>query len=177
MRIAVGSKNKPKLEAVREIVKEYDFFAGAEVVGISVVSGVREQPVGLDETVQGAINRAKSAFHNCQYAIGLESGIIPVPQTKSGYMDLTVCAIYDGATIHLGMSSAFEYPPQMVKMALEDGIDISTSARMLGITTHEKIGEAEGMIGFLTKSRLTRKDYTIQALRTALIHLENRGLY
>jgi len=129
MRIAVGSKNKPKLEAVREIVKEYDFFAGAEVVGISVVSGVREQPVGLDETVQGAINRAKSAFHNCQYAIGLESGIIPVPQTKSGYMDLTVCAIYDGATIHLGMSSAFEYPPQMVKMALEDGIDISTNAR------------------------------------------------
>jgi non-canonical (house-cleaning) NTP pyrophosphatase len=40
------------------------------------------------------------------------------------------------------------------------------------MTTNENIGSEEGAIGILTKGRMTRKEYTKQALRTALIHLE-----
>ena len=42
----------------------------------------------------------------------------------------------------------------------------------LGITKNPQIGSEEGAIGIVTKGRLDRKEYTKQALRMALIHLE-----
>jgi len=42
-----------------------------------------------------------------------------------------------------------------------------------GLTNNPKLGSQEGAVGLLTKGRLTRKEYTKQAIRTALIHLEN----
>jgi non-canonical (house-cleaning) NTP pyrophosphatase len=36
------------------------------------------------------------------------------------------------------------------------------------ITTDPKIGEHGGLIGLLSSSRITREEYTVQALNTAL---------
>jgi len=38
----------------------------------------------------------------------------------------------------------------------------------------EKLGEGQGLIGILTKGRVDRKEYTMQAIKTSLIFLENR---
>lgn len=177
MFINVGTKNPAKIEAVQEIIKDYDFLKDATVVGVEVESGISEQPFTLEETIQGAMNRAKNAFNNCDYSFGLESGIFPVPQTKTGYMDVGVCAIYDGREFHLGLSSCFEYPKKITELVLKDGLNISDASRQTGLTEHEYVGYAEGTIGILTKGRLDRKGYTKQAIATALIHLENPELY
>jgi len=95
MKIKVGTKNKAKLDAVVEILKDYSHLKNAEVEGVEVSSGVANQPKSLEETINGAVNRAKKSFKKCDYSIGLESGLMHVPQTKSGYMDVCVCAIYD----------------------------------------------------------------------------------
>ena len=177
IRINVASKNQMKVEAVREVVPLYDLLRGAEVVSVEAKSDVSEQPRSLEETIQGAINRAKSAFNSCTYSVGIESGIMPVPHTKTGFMDFSACVIYDGKNCHLGLSSAFEFPIAVTKMINEQGLDANEAFYNSGLTKNKKIGSSEGAIGLLTKNRVTRKEYTKQAIMMALIHLENRGLY
>jgi inosine/xanthosine triphosphatase len=173
MIISVGTTNEAKLEAVKEILLDYPHLAGATVTGMKVSSGVSDQPKSLDETVEGAINRAQSARGNADYGIGLESGLMAVPKTKGGYMDVCVCAIDDGKETYIGLSSAWEFPdPEVTKMMTEGGLDMSQAVNKAGMTSNPQVGAAEGAIGILTKGKMTRKEYTKQALRTALIHLE-----
>lgn len=173
MKIIVGSKNPSKIEAVKEIILEYPDLAGAEVSFSEADSGVSEQPLTLDETIQGAKNRAQAAYVGCEYSVGLESGLMPVAGTKTGYFDVCVCSIYDGRNYYVGLSSAWEFPnPKIVDYIIKDGLNMTEAVYKAGWTKNKQIGYAEGAIGILTKGRLTRKEYTKQALRTALIHLE-----
>ena len=65
MKINVGSTNQIKVDAVKEKILEYDFLKNAEITGIEVSSEVSDQPKTLEETIQGAMNRAKNSFQNC----------------------------------------------------------------------------------------------------------------
>ena len=58
--IHVASLNKNKVNAVCEVFPSY------LVKGIACRSGVREQPLSLDEIIEGAIYRAKSVFGDCE---------------------------------------------------------------------------------------------------------------
>ena len=173
MKISVGSQNKVKIEAVKEILMDYPHLSHAEISSISTESGVANQPKSLEETMQGAMNRAKAAWRDCDYSIGLESGLMYVPMSKTGYMDVCVCAIYDGKEFHFGLSSAWEFPDKRIlDWMLEGGLDMSQAINKAGLTSNPNIGSEEGAIGIFTKGRMDRKEYTKQALRTALIHLE-----
>lgn len=177
MNINVASKNPVKVEAVKEVLVGYSDLANYKVIGIETNPGVSEQPKSLEETIQGAINRAKFVFNDCIYSFGIESGLMTVPQTKTGNMDFCACAIYDGKNCHLGLSCAFEFPTKVTQMIHEQGIDANEAFYRCGLTQHRKIGSSEGAIGMLTKGRMSRKDYTKQAVQMALIHLENKELY
>ena len=177
MKVNIGSKNPQKIEALKEILKEYPDFLNAEIVSKDVDTGVSHQPKSLEETVAAAIKRAKNSFDNCDYSVGLESGLMKVPETKTGYMDIGCCAIYDGKIFHLGMSSAFEYPPKVLNYMLEKDESASNAFRKLGLTDKPYIGHQEGIIGIVTKNRINRKEQVKQSIMTALIHLENKELY
>jgi inosine/xanthosine triphosphatase len=172
MKINVGSKNQAKVRAVEELLQEYPHLKDAEIFSFEAVSGVSDQPKSLDESVQGAMNRAKKVFKDCAYSLGIESGLMVVPNTKSGFMDVCVCAIYNGEEFHIGLSSAWEAPKKVMKHMLESGLNMTQAAQKSGLTDNPNIGSAEGLIGIMTKGRLTRKEYTKEAIRTALIHLE-----
>ena len=177
MIIRVGSENRNKIEAVRQVIQNYDFLKLAGVEGCKVDSGVSEQPSSLEETIQGATNRAKNAFQNCNYSIGLESGMIPVYiEGKKRYFQHTVCSIYDGKKHGLGFSPAFELPPKVAKFMLE-GKDLEQATLNSGLTSNPRIGKAEGIIGILTQGKVTRMDYTKPAIQMVLIHLQNPELY
>ncbi len=176
MKIIVASLNPQKITAVTELIADYPMFENASVEGVAVESGVSDQPKSLEETVIGAINRAKKTFSDTDYSVGLESGLMEVPHTKTGLMDVCVCAIYDGKDIHLGLSSAFE-PPKAVAKFMNEGMNMSDATAAAGLTSNKNIGSAEGLVGILTHGRLTRLSYTKQALTTALIHLENAHLF
>lgn len=177
MNINVGSKNGVKIQAVRDAFAEFPQFGPVEVTGISVDSGVHKQPKNIEQTTVGAINRARAAFKDCDLSVGLESGLIEVPYTKSGYMDITMCAIYDGKRFHLGGSSAFEYPKAMIDLVFSKDYEIDEAAKETGFSHDNHIGERHGMIGALTKGKLNRTQYSTQAVMTALIHLLNPEHY
>ncbi len=173
--INVGSKNPAKVEAVREVLESYDFLKPFEMDYFDVFSGVREQPIGIEEIVLGSKNRAKNSFINCDYSIGLESGLIS-PYSDS-FLDVCSCSIYDGNNFYSGFSEAFEIPRYIVKMIFEENLDLSQATRKAGLTNSEKIGNEKGIINILSGGRFTRAGQIKTALKMALIPLENARLY
>lgn len=177
MKIGVGSKNKTKINAVRELLLDYPMFSGAEVFAVDVKVEEFGHPKSLDETVAGAVDRAKQAYLNNDYGFGIEGGLMVVPQTKSGYMEVAVCAIFDGDQIHLGLSQACEWPKKAIDGILNKGLDGSQAMKAMGLTSHEKLGEHEGLIGIFTKGRSNRTEFNKGAVVMALMHLENPEHY
>lgn len=152
-------------------------FDGAEISGVDVKKEEFGHPKSLEETVAGAVDRAKQACVGNDYGFGIESGLMEVPQTKSGYMEVSVCAIFDGKQIHLGLSQACEWPKKVLDAILNQGLDGSQAMKAVGLTQHEKLGEHEGLVGIMTKGRTNRTEYNKTAIVMALLHLENPEYY
>lgn len=173
MKVGMGSKNKTKVQALIDVLADYPMFAGAEIVGVDAVTDVFGHPKSIEETIEGAIARAKKAQVGHDYGFGIEGGLMKVPHTKTGYMEIGACAIYDGEKVHLGISPALEWPREALNGILHQGLDGSQAMKAVGIDKgEEKLGEREGFIGIITKGRMTRTDYNKAAIMMALTHLE-----
>ncbi|MBI4268210.1 inosine/xanthosine triphosphatase [Candidatus Uhrbacteria bacterium] len=177
MKVHIGSKSPTKISAIENTIKAYAFFDDASLESFNVDSEVSHQPMTLEETIAGAKNRAMNCFEGADMSFGIESGLMSVPETKTGYMNVTACVIYDGKKCHLGIASCFEYPKEATRLSVEQNLEMSHAFKEAGLTTNEKIGYAEGGIGFLTKGRLVAADYYAQAVMMAIIHLENQELF
>ena len=93
--VSVGSQNPVKIQATLNVLKKV--YKDLEVHSAEVDSGVPDQPIGLDQTIEGAVNRAKKSYsQNCDLSVGIESGLLETPHTITGYVDLQWCAIFDG---------------------------------------------------------------------------------
>lgn len=147
--VRVGTRNPAKLGAVRAALAALATPAtlaalrsvpslcsgaaptGLDVVGVDAESGVPEQPVGWNEIVAGARQRAEAAraSGSCELALGIEDGLValPVPSRAGGAgapteADSTVfnlgCAwVTDGERSGTGFSSGFAYPPAVSRPA------------------------------------------------------------
>jgi len=177
MKVGVGSKNQTKVNAVAELLKDYPMFAGADVEGVAVVVEKFGHPKSIEETVAGAVDRAKQAQVGRDYGFGIEGGLIAVPQSKSGYLETAVCAIYDGKEVHLGMAPACEWPKKVTHSILHEGLDGSQAMKKHNLTAREKMGEHEGLVGIMTNGRFSRTEFNRMAVMMALIHLENPEHY
>lgn len=169
MLIRVGSKNPVKLAAIATVMRER--FPTAVFESVAVNSEVSDQPLGLEETLCGAKNRARAAFAvaPCDLSVALESGLVPVPQTRTGYMNLTACAIFDGQDIYVGLGPAFELPAEVTHLVVQEGMELDPAVRQAGLTDNNRIGYAQGLIGILSQGRVTREDYSRPAVSMALV--------
>ena len=179
MKINVGTTNAVKIAAVNDAVSLYpQLFKDSEIGSVEVKVDLYGHPKNIKETIEGAIKRAKQAFVNCDYSFGLEGGLIEVPHSKSGYLEVGACAVYDGKEFYIGLSPAFEWPEQVTKMILQGEADASQALKQLGLTQHEKLGSMPGgAVGFLTDGRLKREDFTKYSIIMALVRLEKAAIY
>ena len=180
MKIHVGSQNKTKVQAVKDAVALYPhIFKDAEIVGVDVRVDLFGHPKTLKETIEGALTRAKHSFTpGCDFSFGLEGGLMEVPYTQTGFMEVGACVIYDGKRFHLGLSPAFEWPVKVNEMILAGKADASQAFKQLGLTHHEKLGnEAGGIVGYLTDQKLTREQFSLYSIIMAVIQLERPELY
>lgn len=176
-KINIGTKNEVKINALKETIKDYPLLQTASVTGLDSCSGVSDQPKSLEETIEGAKKRAKSAFCACDLSFGIEDGLMKVPGASTGYMNICVCAVYDVENYYLGISSAFEYPEKIIKMLFREGLDVNQAFFEAGLTKNKKIGSDQGAVAILTKNRWRRADTVRQSIISALIALENKELY
>src|SRR6185369_17807022 len=128
MNIKVGSKNPTKVDAVAEALQDYELFKDATVMAADVETDPFDHPHTLAKTIEGAMKRAKAAFSECDYSFGIEGGLMEVPHTETGYMEIGACAIYDGKQYYLGLSPAHEWPKKVMELILS-GMDGSQALR------------------------------------------------
>ena len=177
MIINVGSRNPAKVEAVREILSDYSIFRSLKLNSIYANSEIPKQPFGFKNIENGSRNRAKNCFKGCDYSIGLESGLINLPFSKSRFYDVCIASIFDGHFYSLGFSSGFEVPKKLVDLIIDEKIDLGEACQKHGLSEDRYIGSREGIVGILTNGRVNRKLQTQQALQMALTRLENSDLY
>lgn len=173
MKVIVGSQNPVKIRATHKIME--NIYGHIQVDSLRVSSGVPDQPIGLDQTIQGAINRAKNAY-STEYdlSVGIESGLLETPNTLTGYIDLQWCAIYDGEKITLGVSAGFEYPPSVIAEVLKGGEVGDEMDKLTGIND---LGEKMGAVSYLSRGMLDRIGNTEQCVLMAMIPRMNDVLY
>lgn len=181
MLIAIGTKNQAKIQALQETLEEIRCFDSFEILSFSVSSGVSDQPLSLEETITGAKNRARASFllpdSAPHYGFGIESGLIQAPGTRTGFLNLCVCCIYNGKNYNTGFSTGFEVPFPILQRVIEEKLDLSQACIASGISANKKLGEEEGLIGILTKGKINRQEYTKQCIHTALVQIVNHSWY
>lgn len=179
MRIHVGSKNQIKIQAVTDAVLLYPtLFPDPEVVGIEVNVPEFGHPKNLEESVTGAMERAKNAFMDCEYSFGIEGGLLEVPFTQTGFMETNVCAVYDGNQCYIGLGPSFEWPKDVTDLIISGKADASKAFYELGLTKHEKLGAQKGgIVGVLTDGKITRESFIKYSIIMALVKLEKKEYY
>ena len=161
LRIAVGSTNRVKVEAVRTIMER--IFGSVIIIPVEVQSGVPPQPMELD-TRTGAINRAVSALGNNDLSVGIEAGIFP---TDDGFYDFQYCAILDKkGEMTIGIGPGFKYPDEVADL-VSKGLTVGDAMHKL--YGDPEIGKKQGAVGLLSKGLLDRKSLTELSVISAMI--------
>lgn len=177
MKVHIGSKNAVKVKTVEDVFRQYELFKDAVFKGIGVSSDVPEQPVGLEQTLTGAKNRAFHSLEGADMSVGIESGLITRPFEQRPSSNFTYVAIFDGERWGMGGTPVFDYPPAILDAVFEQGVDLSEAAKIVGFTDEKKIGEGQGIIGRLTDGRFPREAYLAHAVHMALIPFIKPELY
>lgn len=184
--VRVGSVNEPKLAAVRSAIGAY--APGARVEGVAVASGVPEQPIGFEEIIFGARNRATAAMSGspCDLAVGIEDGLIPIPTgdsaSEAAYLNIGCVAITDGERTSIGFSSAFGYPLECSIPAVRDREPIGPVFDRLweahrGESAAKPSALSTGNIGRLSNGALPRAEYARHGVLCALVAFVQPDLY
>ncbi len=173
IRILVASKNPVKIEAVTDGLKP--FLNGEfEVTGVSVPSGVSDQPMSETETLKGASNRVMKAINlnpGYDYYVGLEGG---VEDTTSGLMVFAWMVISNGERIGKARTASFFLPPQVAEL-VRGGMELGDADDVVFAKTNSK--QQNGAIGLLTNDAITRKSLYLPAVQMAFIPFLNPELY
>ncbi|GIN88146.1 NTPase [Heyndrickxia sporothermodurans] len=163
MKIALGSTNPAKVQAVIEAFNKID--RDVSVISTQVSSEVNEQPFSDEETIKGAINRAKNAIkkENAEIGIGLEGGV-----TESPY-GLTVCnwgALVDREKPPIIAGGARFLLPEEIAIRLRNGEELGPV--MDGYVKRKNISKKEGAIGIFTNDYITREDMFLHIMTILL---------
>ena len=145
-----------------------------EFVGISVPSGVPDQPMSNNETLQGAKNRATNAqteMPEADFWVGLEGGI----EKQGSEMECFAwCVVLSKEKMGKARTSTFFLPQKIVEL-VDGGMELGAADDVVFQRTNSK--QANGAIGILTGDVIDRTSYYVDALVLALIPFKNPELY
>ena len=173
-KIIVGSRNQVKVDAAR-IGFERMFPAETFITeGISVPSGVREQPMTDQETFQGSLQRARAAKEaepRADYWAGIEGGLEEI----QGEMQVFAwVVILSRDSLGKAKSGTFILPPG-ISALVRSGMELGHADDKFFGRSNSKTDN--GSVGILTDDAITRRDYYIHPVMLALIPFLKAGLY
>lgn len=167
MHLFVGSTNPVKINAVINAASET--WPDVIVEGHDVPSGIKEQPMGDEETRLGATNRAQAALtagliiHNSALldstsclGIGLEGGVVKLEGEL--WSTVWVAVVDKEGNIFESNGARFKIPDQIAQPILAGGEMGPVVSQMFG---RSDIKQKQGAIGVLTQGFVDRtEEYT-----------------
>jgi|SRR5699024_969782 len=159
MKIAIGSKNPAKIEAVQ------DMFARDEIISADASSKVSDQPFSDTETRQGAVNRAAGSLQavSADIGIGLEGGVMYVDDK------LYLCnwgALVTSDNVIFTGSGARVLLPKEIDNELKKGVELGDV--MDDYAKRKDVRKKEGAIGIFTNDQISRKEMFVHVIK--LLH-------
>ena len=151
--VAVGSTNPVKVAATRAVMDLV--LSEVRVEGVAVASQVADQPFGDEETIRGAITRARAALDalEADLGVGIEGGVV---EGASGEMRTCAWAAIvaaDGRT-GVGGSLAMQLPAS-VAQSIREGLELGHAMDRLVGESNTKHGK--GAVGILTAGLVDRQ--------------------
>ncbi|MGX1982333.1 inosine/xanthosine triphosphatase [Thermolongibacillus altinsuensis] len=158
-KIAIGTRNQTKIAAVQAVFPKEAY----EFVFSNVPSGVSNQPFSDEETLQGAINRAKNIVikEDADIGIGLEGGVV-VDQNKTMWL-CNWGALVDRSGIVVVASGARIPLPSEVADELMNGKELAEV--MDEYTGKRNIRTNEGAIGVFTNGFVNRTEMYVHIVK------------
>jgi inosine/xanthosine triphosphatase len=145
VKIAVGSNNPIKIKACEVVANKV--WQDVEVVNFDVDSGISDQPMNEQETIQGAKTRARAAREqgDADYGFGLEGSVMEV----DGKMFLTgwVAVVNREGDFGIG-SGGHILLPEQIAQRVRDGGEIGPI--MDDILHKKNTKQGQGAVGTLT---------------------------
>lgn len=174
-KIVVASQNPVKIQAVQEGFAQLFPSQQFTVEGVSVESGVRDQPATDDETFLGAYNRmvnAAVASPEADYWVGIEGGI----EKKVADMEAFAWVVVRAKDGRIGKSktATFFLPPKVAEL-IDQGMELAEADDLVFERQNSK--HSTGAVGILTGEVITRTTYYSHAVVCALIPFCNPELY
>jgi inosine/xanthosine triphosphatase len=179
--MVVGSRNPVKVGAVQAVMQRVAAqglmpgVTAATVQGLEVASGVSDQPVGDEETRQGALSRANAALQaapGADFGVGLEGGILKL---EGDIFTCAWCVIADRrGNISAGSGLVMPLPPPIAR-DLAAGYELGDATDRLFAVKNSK--HAGGALGYLSKGLRSRQDAYESIFTYALSKFLDPALY
>lgn len=167
LRVVVASGNPVKHEATRRALAIVYPDRPLDVVGVSVPSGVADQPMSDAETLTGARRRAEAACGRrpgADFWVGLEGGV----DEQGGDLFAFAWAVLQGPDGRQGRArtAAFQLPPEVAEL-VRAGVELGEADdRVFRRRGSKRRG---GAVGLLTDGRLSRADLYVPAVVLAAV--------
>jgi inosine/xanthosine triphosphatase len=145
-----------------------------EIIGIESDSGVSSQPMGEDETRQGAENRVafiQEKIGDADYWVGIEGGS---EITELGMKTYGVVVTKSAHNTGYGKTLEFYLPKPMADLVV-GGMEMGKADDI--VFKRENSKQKNGTIGLLTNDNLTRTSFVSDAVIASLIPFVNPDLY
>ncbi|MCK5687523.1 inosine/xanthosine triphosphatase [bacterium] len=173
-KVIIASLNPVKINSVK--IGFEKMFPDEEFIyeGISVLSGVSDQPMDNRETLAGARNRSKNAkkeIPDADFWVGLEGGCEKVDDEMQGMAWITV---QSNQKIGKARTGTF-YLPKKVAELIDEGKELGEADDIVFGHTNSK--QKQGAVGILTGNVIDRTSYYVEAIILALIPFKNPELY
>jgi inosine/xanthosine triphosphatase len=142
-----------KVGAARAVISQC--WPDAEVEGVSVPSGVSDQPFGDEETIRGALARARAACAElgADIGIGIEGGVV---ERADGSMYTCAWAAIVDASGKQGVGGSLAMPlPREVAEMIRGGLELGHAMDRLVAEHNTKQGK--GAVGILTAGLVDRQ--------------------
>lgn len=174
-KITVASLNPVKINTTKDgFIK---MFPDEEfvVTGVSVPSGVSDQPKTRQETLMGAFNRAENASKtspDSDFWVGIEGGLEEVDEGMETFAWIVIKG--KEGKWGKGKTGSF-FLPEKVAALVREGRELGDADDIVFGLQNSK--QANGSVGILTGNVLTRTTFYEPAVILALIPFKNQSLY
>lgn len=170
MQIVVASRNPVKVDATRQAFAARFPDQALEIEGISVPSEVSDQPMSEEETLSGAMNRARNAQREApqaDYWVGIEGGI---EDREQGMLAFAWVVILSAQQQGQGRTASFFLPPPVAKL-VRQGIELGLADDQVFGKSNSK--QQNGAVGLLTNNVIVRETLYTPAVVLALVPFDH----
>jgi len=172
-RIIVASTNPVKINAALTGFKHVFAAEHFNAEGISVPSGVSDQPMTSAETLRGAHNRAENArteIPDADYWIGIEGGVDTHGDQLEAFAWIVVM---DKSSVGKARTGSFFLPDETARL-IHQGMELGDADDIVFGRSNSK--QQNGSVGILTHDVIDRTAFYVHAVILALIPFKNPHL-